>query len=207
MFFWPVSPCLWLKLRSFFHSLGALIAFHAWLYRFFWWITVVSCETALFWRHFFVFHVKHCKFLSRGRGGVPVISRQIFFFVAELVAFYNRFTWNICCFDDNQSTHLGYYSRLTTPNSTHFLAFRLFFSLAAAFSSEFIVFYLSFCRAFSLFCLFFVFSFILPQYMQSKCALRRIRVLFHAKHCFSDVFAEKVMHIQSVSPLCAGFEF
>ena len=41
--------------------------------------------------------------LSRGRGCSGYFATIILFF-AEVVAYYNCFTWNICCFDDNRRT-------------------------------------------------------------------------------------------------------
>lgn len=127
--------------------------------------------------------------LSRGRRRSGYFATNILF-VAEVVAYYNCFTWNIRCFDDNRRT-LAITAGSQRPLPRIFFLFACFFHFPPPFLPVLLFFaYLS-TRHFPCFACYFVFSFILPQYMQSKCTLRRFRVVFHVKHCFFGCFRRK----------------
>ena len=77
------------------------------------------------------------------------------------------------------------------PNSTHFLVFCLFFHLLSPFLPGLSPFARLYTGCFPCCACFLLFSFILPPYMQSKCALCQSRALFHVKRCFPDISPKK----------------
>lgn len=103
--------------------------------------------------------------LSRGRVGVPVILRQTFFLPPRrLIIIVSHETFAVLTIIDAPWL-LQYVENVP---STHFLAFRLFFHLPSPFLPVLLSFaYLS-TGDFPCFVCFFVFSFILPQYMHGK---------------------------------------
>ena len=148
-----------------------------------------------------MFHVKHCKF-SAGAGVSRLFcDKHSFFHWGE--AYYNCFTWNNRCFDDNRRI-LAITVGWQCPTSTYFLVFRLFFHLLSPFSGLLSFVYVStgHFRGFTCFLFFFIHF---PSIYAEQVRAVSARGIVSCETLLSGCFAEKAITMQPVSPLCAAF--